>query len=751
MDNALVGILPESRRTTLTPEERQALHKERYLAKSQRILAWLEKPFMTVLTIRVMGVRDTHYARRQSQEVFLLCRQMMRDLDMTYWGFTWELLLRWCNAWEQSLASCSLHTRERVRGRWTPVTKTLLLMDILPYSEHICQVKHTEPAILWLGEELAAAVQEVFLTTGQKIGYYGPRLRYLASIMLCVMALARKRSLAEITPADLRAWKAQTTRPGQEIRDCAIPISRIMVAMGHWTEEQMARSQLCGRGWFNWGATRPKITQTFQRFLDDIASIYRPNTWGRYRIALRRFGDWLGNHYPDVTCMSQIRRKHIEAYKQALAHMKCGEYTSPRHGNRTQNRGQPLSKATQRSLLSNLRSFFQRIELLEYPERPSRKLWQSADLPRLDDPLLRFIPDEDWHRILDAAEHLDPATIRNGRYPLTYLKAVATLLLECGMRGSELRRLDTGCLVVATDQMSQEETYWLRVPMGKLGNDRIIPVSRNIVAAIDVWMFQRGPQPARRDERTGRLVDFLFTYRGAPMSLNTLNNIIKDICQQAGARRLYTSHAFRHTVATKWRNKGMRLETISKLLGHTGLEMTLRYSAVMPPTLRQEFEEAFAAIAEEYRTVAKIRVVLSPDAHLEAQQQWREALWVDLGVGWCGLTAYLPCDSRLKCQRCPNFIPDKSRLPLLEEQRQHLVELRAMNALPAPRQAEMERAIAIVEENILVARDDQPEEGTACSELKTRVGGSAETARTPVLPLGKVSILELPLLSNNPA
>ena len=132
--------------------------------------------------------------------------------------------------------------------------------------------------------------------------------------------------------------------------------------------------------------------------------------------------------------------------------------------------------------------------------------------------------------------------------------------------------------------------------------------------------------------------------------------------------------------------------------------MTLRYSAVMSPVMRQEYEEAFAAIAEEYRTVAQVRVVLSPEAHLEAQKQWHEAMWVDLGIGWCGLSAYLPCDSRLKCQRCPNFIPDKQRLPLLEEQRQHLIELRGLDILPAPQRAEMKQAVAIVEENIRIAQ-----------------------------------------------
>lgn len=707
MNKSVIDLGQNSQRIALTPQERNALHAERYLREHQHILAWLEQPFMETLRTGVMHKPDSHYAKRQAQEIFLLCRQIMRDLNMTYWGFTWDLLLSWQTTWAKTRGVRPTKVRYQEDGRWTQLTETLLLMKILPYSEHICRIQHTAPAILWLGAAQAAEIQETFQSMARKIGYQGPQLRLVSRIVLCILALNQKRSLAELTLADVRTWQSQTIRPGHGVRDCATLISRTMAALGYWTDDQMALSPRRGRDRFNWGATSPKLAQAFQRFLDDIAPLYRPNSWVRYRLALRRFGDWLGERFPEVICLSQIRREHIEAYKHALASMRKDEHAIPRGRSKKSKPDAALGRASQRQLLSNLRAFFQRLEVLEYPERPSTKLWASDDLPPEDEPLPRFIPDEDWHRLLDTIEHLDRLTIRHGHYPLTYLKSLTTLLFGCGMRGGELCRLDTGCLVVATGKAIHEETYWLRVPLGKLHNDRIIPVNAAVVTAIDAWVAERGPQPARRDERTGQLVDFLFTYRGAPLGLSTLNHIVQDICQQAKTQQLYTSHNFRHTVATKWRNKGMPLDTISKLLGHKSLEMTLRYSAIMPPTLRQEFEEAFAAIAEEYRAVAKVRVVLSPEAHLEAQRQWHEAMWVDLGIGWCGLSAYLPCDSRLKCQRCPNFIPDKHRLPLLEEQRQHLIELRGLDVLPPPQRAEMKQAVTIVEENIRIAQCGQ--------------------------------------------
>jgi hypothetical protein len=150
----------------------------------------------------------------------------------------------------------------------------------------------------------------------------------------------------------------------------------------------------------------------------------------------------------------------------------------------------------------------------------------------------------------------------------------------------------------------------------------------------------------------------------------------------------------------------MRLETISRMLGHKSLQMTLRYAAVMPATLRQEFETAFATIDEEHRATAQVRVMLSPEAHIEAQVQWKESLFVDLGIGWCGLTAYHPCPTRLACHGCPNFIPDKERLPLLKQQRANLIELRGLgdSRMPQARQPgfrrEVDDAVDALDRNI---------------------------------------------------
>ena len=154
----------------------------------------------------------------------------------------------------------------------------------------------------------------------------------------------------------------------------------------------------------------------------------------------------------------------------------------------------------------------------------------------------------------------------------------------------------------------------------------------------------------------------------------------------------------------------MKIETISQMLGHHSLRMTMRYAAVMPETLRREFDSAFAAIDEEHRGSAQVRVMLSPEAHMAASAQWRESLWVDLGIGFCGLSAFLPCESRLACLPCPNYIDKREHLPVFEKQRSNLIELRMLGdgVLPSARKDEIGAAVKALDQRIdaMVDRTD---------------------------------------------
>ena len=156
-----------------------------------------------------------------------------------------------------------------------------------------------------------------------------------------------------------------------------------------------------------------------------------------------------------------------------------------------------LSKWHQVRTLSCVRSFCEQIDVLEYPERPHRKLWIRGDTQRVDHELPRTIPDQDWHRLGAVQQRLTPEQVHAARFPPPFerVQAVLAVLFESGLRAGELCRLDTGCLLAAIDPQTGEQTHWLRVPVGKLRNDRMIPVRPQVVVAIDAWMKVRGQNP----------------------------------------------------------------------------------------------------------------------------------------------------------------------------------------------------------------------------------------------------------------
>ncbi len=694
---------------TLTAAQRQALNERFYRGSVWEILSSLWAPYQQAFVRWTMAQSSDPSRTHALHESMHLCGQMMLDLDCTYWAFTWERILDWkvrMLAHEEDHPPTWRHAWET---KWTRVTSTLFFLGVLPYSEQIHRTYHRELAEKWLGPERAREIEGAFLAAALAMGYKHERQlrKQGASVLLTVLVATGKTDLATLTKADLEQWQAQTGRSKRVARASVTCIQHVLAAMGYLGGETPRTVDKPGSLSFTWASAAPEIGRTFERFLADLVTVRRPGTVGSYKVALRRFGDWLGTYDPAITSVAEVRRRHIEAYKQAVMRMRCGDHTNVGAEFQVVNLGEPLSQSQQVRSISCVKSFFERIDALEYPERPNRTLFVRGDVARVDEQLPRHIPDLDWRKLVEAVQRLTPESIATHHFPLPAERthAMLAILLECGLRASELCRLDTGCLVAAHDSESGLETHWLRVPVGKLHNDRMIPIRPQVVAAIDTWMRARGRQPMGRDERTGKPRDYLFTWQGRQLSTYSLNHCIARLCRIAETPT-YTSHAFRHTPAVLWRERGMRLETISRMLGHKSLQMTLRYAAVMPATLRQEFETAFATIDEEHRATAQVRVMLSPEAHIEAQVQWKESLFVDLGIGWCGLTAYHPCPTRLACHGCPNFIPDKERLPLLKQQRANLIELRGLgdSRMPQARQPgfrrEVDDAVDALDRNI---------------------------------------------------
>ena len=144
-----------------------------------------------------------------------------------------------------------------------------------------------------------------------------------------------------------------------------------------------------------------------------------------------------------------------------------------------------------------------------WAERPSRQLIFACDIPRLDRPLPRALaPDVDRDLMAAVAKLADPFA----RHGLAILRGT-------GMRLGELLDLELDCLWDSGDHGT-----WVKVPVGKLGTERTVPLDEDTLAAFDAWMAQRGPQRALTHPRHGQPADFLFVERGRRLAAYRLRH-----------------------------------------------------------------------------------------------------------------------------------------------------------------------------------------------------------------------------------
>ncbi|MGH9171412.1 MAG: tyrosine-type recombinase/integrase [Acidimicrobiales bacterium] len=376
-----------------------------------------------------------------------------------------------------------------------------------------------------------------------------------------------------------------------------------------------------------WAGCGPIFVDTAKRYVNQIALSLGTSTVSTAERTIREFASFLTDVAPDVRGVADVTRQHVESYKLYLVNR-------PRLG------GGTLNKNSIRTQLFALRSFFERIAEWGYEDAPSRPLLFDGDIPIADQPLPRFLDDAKAAKLLRAAR-IDPNL---------FVRVVVEVLARTGMRLGELMALEVDAVV----QIGS--AYWLRVPVGKLHNDRYVPLHPQLKELFDEWMSRRSP------ELRSKLV---FTEWGRPIPAARVNRALARLGREAGIGKV-TAHQLRHTLATQAINRGMSLEAIAALLGHRTLAMTMVYARIADRT-----------VANEYFSVSeKVEALYGSDIGLPASAEGtemgklrRELDRRMLGNGWCARPAELDCHFESICESCTFFVTTVEFRPTLERQR----------------------------------------------------------------------------------
>ena len=129
-----------------------------------------------------------------------------------------------------------------------------------------------------------------------------------------------------------------------------------------------------------WVSVPVRLAETLQGYVEQMRVTLRPGSMPHIERVLRKFALWLRDEAPEVTAVRDLRRVHIERYKRHVAQ-------------KPNLRGGRLSKRTVAGELSTLRICFERLAEWDGEDAPARTLMFPGDVPKLDDPLPRFIDD----------------------------------------------------------------------------------------------------------------------------------------------------------------------------------------------------------------------------------------------------------------------------------------------------------------------------------------------------------------------
>lgn len=181
-------------------------------------------------------------------------------------------------------------------------------------------------------------------------------------------------------------------------------------------------------------------------------------------------------------------------------------------------------------------------------------------LPKAEKPIINVLTDDEQKRLFGCFDLGDTLGLRNF--------IICSLLFGSGLRRAEVVNLRSANVF---------EDYI--IVLGKGNKERLVPIPNGMYKLI------------RRYQNIVGVNEFLFVqHNGTPIQITTVKNLFTRLKKQSGISRL-GMHLLRHTFATMYFENGGSIFNLSRILGHSNLEITKRYMHLSRKTLLQDFNE----------------------------------------------------------------------------------------------------------------------------------------------------------------
>jgi integrase/recombinase XerD len=303
-------------------------------------------------------------------------------------------------------------------------------------------------------------------------------------------------------------------------------------------------------------ALPPALAAVISDYLDHLA-VERgtsANTLDSYTRDLRRYGTYLASR--GILGLATVREEEVTGYLAAL-----------RDGDAEHRPLAPSSAARALVVARGLHRFAFREGLVPadvavdvHPPSPPKRLPKALGL----DEVLRLL------EVFPADG--GPRCLRD--------RALLELLYSTGARISEAVGLDRD------DVDAPARTVLLR---GKGGKQRLVPVGRPALAALDAYLVRGRPTFAQR----GRGIPAVFlNARGARLSRQSAWAVLREAAARSQISAAVSPHTLRHSFATHLLEGGADVRVVQELLGHASVTTTQVYTLVTVDNLREIYATA---------------------------------------------------------------------------------------------------------------------------------------------------------------
>ena len=300
------------------------------------------------------------------------------------------------------------------------------------------------------------------------------------------------------------------------------------------------------------------LPELANNFLKVLKAKYKKDTVDGYRSSLRAF---YRLQYKREKIPYKITRLDIENLMIDMNERKLGQ-------------NHRCSRLLQ--IRTYLEWLFEHERLKIHPE----DLVKKSDLPKTTKTLPRPFPvdvDLEIQRRLSESDDID------------YLGLL--LMRRTGLRIGELCNLTLDCV-----QEDMSGNYFLKVPLGKLNNERVIPLHSDTVKITEkIKRFH-----SKRSHIKPDTVFLISDPAGRQRKRHYFSCVFQEVTKGLAIPGKINLHRLRHSYATSLLSAGLPITTLKKLLGHHSIQMTLGYAAVTQETIRHEYFTALTNVRDRY-------------------------------------------------------------------------------------------------------------------------------------------------------